>query len=204
MKDPRIIKFLARPFSWSSMSSFAYNREKWYEKYILGIKPEVDSSAMVFGKTVGERLASDPAYLPAVPRLKEYEHKILVKIGKILCVGFLDNFDLEGKCLTEFKTGKLWTQKKAESHGQIDLYVAMIYLKYNIKPEDLTIKLVWMSTEEQPDFSTGFTRNMKPVVFPLKKTMRDSLSMMVTVQKVHKEMQDYILSVPVDNSLAKP
>lgn len=185
-------KFLRRPLSWSSINSFRYDPNEWYEKYING-KRGRDTGPLVFGKNVGERLASEQDFLPDVPRLKEYEHELHVKIGKIDCIGFLDNFDLDNRAFSEFKTGKIWTQDKANKHGQIDMYVAMIYLKYGIKPEDLKISLIWLPTEEQQDFRTDFVKDMKPVIFPIKKTMRDILSFMADVQVIHNEMQDYIL-----------
>ncbi len=191
--DPRVIKFKKRPLSWSSISQFRYDREVWYDKYINGAKQRA-TGPIVFGKNVGERLASEQDFLPEVPRLKEYEHELLVKIGRIECIGFLDNFDLDNRAFSEFKTGKKWTQDKANKHGQIDMYCAMIYLKYNIKPEDLDIKLIWLPTEEQQDFRTDFVKDMKPVIFPVKKTMRDILLFMAEIQVIHKEMLDYIRS----------
>ena len=191
--DPRITKFKKRPLSWSSIFQFRYDPEVWYDKYINGAKQRA-TGPIVFGKNVGERLASELDFLPEVPRLKEYEHELLVKIGRIECIGFLDNFDLDNRAFSEFKTGKKWTQEKANTHGQIDMYAAMIYLKYNIKPEDLDIKLIWLPTEEQQDFRTNFVRDMKPVIFPVKKTMRDILLFMASIQVIHKEMLDYIRS----------
>lgn len=196
--DPRINKFLNRPLSWSSINSFRYDPDEWYEKYINGKKGRT-TGPLVFGKNVGERLATEQDFLPDVPRLKEYEHELSVKIGKIQCIGFLDNFDLDTRAFSEFKTGKSWTQDKANKHGQIDMYAAMIYLKYNIRPEDLRISLIWLPTEEQQDFRTDFVKDMKPVVFPIQKTMHDILSFMAEVQIIHKQMQEYILSKSGDN-----
>ena len=195
--DPQIEKFLKKPLSWSSINSFRYDPNEWYEKYING-KQGKSTGPIVFGKNVGERLATEETFLPNVPRLKEYEHELSVKIGKIPCIGFLDNFDLEAKSFSEFKTGKNWTRQKAESHGQLDMYAAMIYLKYGIKPEDLNISLIWLPTEEQQDFRTDFVKDMKPVIFPIKKTMRDILSFMAEIQVIHKQMQHFILSKSVD------
>ena len=190
--DEKIKKFLKRPLSWSSINSFRYDPDEWYLKYIEG-KRGRDTGPLVFGKNVGERLASEQDFLPEVPRLKEYEHELSVKIGNIQCIGFLDNFDLESKSFAEFKTGKKWTQDKANKHGQIDMYASMIYLKYGIKPEDLNISLIWLPTEAKQDFSTDFVKDMKPVIFPVKKTMRDILFFMAEIQVIHKEMQEYIL-----------
>lgn len=190
--DEKIKKFLNRPLSWSSINSFRYNSNEWYEKYING-KRGRDTAPLVFGKNVGERLATERDFLPEVPRLKEYEHELHVKIGEVDCIGFLDNFDLEAKSFSEFKTGKNWTQDKANKHGQIDMYCAMIYLKYCVKPEDLTISLIWLPTEEHQDFRVGFVKDMRPVIFPIKKTMKEILSFMAEIQVIHKEMQEYIL-----------
>lgn len=197
-------KFLKRPLSWSSISQFRYDPSIWYDKYINGAKQR-PTGPIVFGKNVGERLASEPTFLPEVPRLKEYEHELKVDLGGIQCIGYLDNFDLENRAFAEFKTGKNWTQKKAESHGQIDMYCAMIYLKHGIKPEELDIKLIWLPTEQRL-LKTDFVKDMQPVVFPIKKTMRDILTFMVEVQKTHKEMLEYIetyLQQPVDKDLQK-
>lgn len=193
-KDSRITKFLARPLSWSSISQFRYNKQVWYDRYINDNKGRV-TGPIVFGKNVGERLASEQSFLPEVPRLKEYEHELRVTIGGIHCVGFIDNFDLENRAFSEFKTGKNWTQKKAQEHGQIDMYCAMIYLKYGIKPEELTISLIWLPTEEKQDFRTDFVKDMKPVIFPIKKTMRDVILFMGEIKNIHKEMQEYILGI---------
>ena len=197
-KHPHIKKFLSRPLSWSSINSFQYDKNEWYEKYINGKKGRT-TGPLVFGKNVGERLASEPQFLPGVPRLKEYEHELNVSIGKIPCIGFLDNFDLETKTFSEFKTGKKWTQDKANKHGQLDMYAAMIYLKYGIRPEDLSISLIWLPTEEQQDFRTDFVKDMKPIIFEIRKSMRDILSFMAEVQVIHKEMQEFILSKSGDN-----
>lgn len=195
--NEQLNKWLKKPLSWSSINSFRYDPDEWYEKYING-KRGRDTGPLVFGKNVGERLASEQDFLPEVPRLKEYEHELHVKIGKIDCIGFLDNFDLDNRAFSEFKTGKKWTQDKANNHGQIDMYTAMIYLKYGIKPEDLNISLIWLPTEEQQDFRTDFVKDMKPVIFPVKKTMRDILSFMAEIQIIHVQMQEFILSKTVD------
>ena len=190
--NTKLKKFKKRPLSWSSISQFRYDPEVWYDKYINGAKQRA-TGPIVFGKNVGERLASEQDFLPDVPRLKEYEHELLVKIGRIQCIGYLDNFDLDNRAFSEFKTGKKWTQEKADTHGQIDMYAAMIYLKYGIKPEDLDIKLIWLPTEQRL-LKTDFVRDMKPVIFPVKKTMRDILLFMTEIQVIHKEMLDYIRS----------
>jgi len=189
--DPRIIKFKSRPLSWSSISQFGYNKEIWYDRYIRGNKSR-PTGPILFGKEIDEKFQTDKGFYPEITRLKDFQHELRCKIGKIEMVGFLDNFDLENKSFAELKTGKKWDQERADTHGQLTLYAAMIYLIYGIKPNDLKISLIWMPTEEKQDFTTGFVKDMKPVIFPVKKNMRDILIMMASIENTYKEMLDFI------------
>ena len=175
-----------RPMSWSQLSSFEYDKEQWYKKYILKQKPPV-TQAMMFGKTVGEKLEKDPKYLTQIPRQKtmEYEFEALYQFvfnGKkrsIQLTGFADSFgDLIFR-MEEYKTGKLskpWTQKRADQHGQITMYLFMKWLKEKIPPEKFTCWLHWMPT--QMDEETGAVSFVEPIEkhikhFETKRTMKD-------------------------------
>lgn len=171
-----------RPLSWSAISSFEFDKEKWYRKYILG-EQEEGNQAMKFGKTIGDEYIYERSF--------KREHKLEMIIGGIRIIGFVDAFDLDNKRFIELKTGKSWTKKKAETHGQIDLYCAMIYVQHKIKPEDLEIKLIWLETEESGDFDIGFVKGMKPVIFPIKKTMLDVVNILAKVKRVKSEMEEY-------------
>lgn len=188
----KIKKFLGRPLSWSSIYLFKSDPDKWYDKYFGEVK-ERPSGPAIFGKNVDARIEAETDFLPEVPRLGGFQHKIHVKIGSVDCIGFLDDFSEEQKILIERKTGKKWDFKRANTHGQLTMYASMIYLKYGIRPEDLTIKLIWLPTEQRL-LKTDFIRDMKPVIYPVKKTMRDILSFMAEIQVIHKEMLDYIYS----------
>lgn len=182
-----------RPLSWSQISSFEYDKEQWFKRYILGEKQQ-ETGAMLFGKQIGEKLASDPTFMPEVPRLPVYEYKLTANLGDIPLIGYIDAFDLDNKKLLEFKTGKKWDKKKAQNHGQIDLYCTLLFAMHKIHPKDLDIKLVWMETEESGDFQTNFVKDMKPVIFPIKKDMIDVLNMLRRIKQVRKEMEEYIIS----------
>ena len=197
-----------RALSWSAISSFEYDPEQWFKRYVLNEKSR-ETGAMMFGKEIGEKLASDPKFMPEVPRLPLYEYKLFSTLKYSKCgdirhahipkcyeelslIGYIDAFDLKKKKMLEFKTGKKWDKDKAENHGQIDLYCAMIYSMHKIRPEELDINLVWMATEETGDFTTQFVKDMQPVVFPVKKTIMDVLNMLARVKRVYKEMEDYV------------
>jgi hypothetical protein len=75
-----------RPLSWSAISSFEWNREQWFAKYVTGEKP-VDTPELIFGKEVDERLQEDPTFLPEIVRYEELQFKMECKLGKYALIG---------------------------------------------------------------------------------------------------------------------
>lgn len=148
---------------------------------------------MRFGKQMGEKLAADRNFMPEVPRLPIAEYKLEAKIDSIPLIGFIDFYDPKTHQLIELKTGKKWSQEKVDQHGQLDMYVALLYLMDKVKPEQVEIRLVWLETQEQGNFETGFVKDIKPVVFKTKRTMKDVLNMMLRIKKVVREMEEYVI-----------
>lgn len=180
-----------RPLSWSQISCFEWDKNLWFSRYILKEKQE-SSSAMEFGKAIGVSLAGNPDFMPEVPRLPIFEYKLEAVVSGIPLIGFIDALDLDTKQLIEFKTGKSWTKKKADTHGQLDLYIAMLYIMHKIKPEEFDIRLIWLETVETGNFATEFVPNMKPVIFKVKKTMLDVVNILAKVKRIRKEMEEYL------------
>jgi hypothetical protein len=172
-----------RAFSWSQIASWEYDPEQWFERYVIGKKQE-ESSAMAFGKLIGEQYPYEPTFVR--------EYKIQSRLGDIRLIGYIDAFDLKNQKLIELKTGRNWDLKKAQNHGQLDLYCAMLFAQHKIHPADLDIKLVWLATEEDGDFSTKFIKDMKPVIFPIKKSMVDVLNMLARVKRTYAQMLQYV------------
>jgi len=194
----RIKKWKERALSWSQISSFEYDPEQWFQGYFMEQK-SAENAEMKFGKYVGEKLASDPKYLPFVPRLSKFEHEFRVVFGKIPLVGFADSFcALERKKLYEYKTGvKKWDQKRADTHGQIDMYLLMHYITTKIRPEEVACKLVWLPTKrsESGDFEVTISF-IEPIednhkVFNTKRTMKDILAFGSRINSVYKKMEEY-------------
>lgn len=190
MEFPHTIK---RPLSWSAISSFQYDPESWYKKYCLGEK-DIETKEMKLGKFVGDKLASDLNYLPQVPRLDTYEHKLMVFFNKMYLVGYMDAFcNKTKKIMYEYKTGKkAWDQKRADTHGQIDMYLLMHYITTKIPPEEMEVKLVWLPTREDGDFTIQLVEPCIPQIFTTKRTMTDILNFGAYINKTVKEMEDYI------------
>ena len=189
-----------RAFSWSQITSFDYSPEQWFKRYFMADEEFIETEEMRFGKIIGERLASDPKFLPEVPRLSKFEHPFNVMFGKIPLVGYADSFcDKTNKKLYEYKTGvKKWDQKRADEHGQIDMYLLMNYITNKIRPEEMQVKLVWLPTKRKEDgdfkVTIDFVDGMKPQIFSTKRTMQDILNFGARLNRVHKEMEDYAKS----------
>jgi hypothetical protein len=199
LKQAQLKKFRARPFSWSQFSSFRdYDKEEWYNNYILGVKAP-PNARMTFGSLVGKRIEKDLSYIPQLPRhIMEYEMTATLKDahGDFSLVGYADSYNPETKELDEFKTGGVssWNKKKVESHDQLTFYALLLYLRNEAKPEDLTIRLHHMLTEEKGDFSIGFAKPFTLTTYTTRRTTRKVLMFASEILRLREEMEQYILA----------
>ena len=189
-----------RPLSWTSISLFnceysPKGKEEWYNKYILR-QPTRETAEMVFGKLMADSIENGSPLAP-VTTYDTIEHKLQGTFGGIPLVGYMDTFDLKTKSrFREFKTGtKPWTQSRADKHGQIDMYLFMIYLLYGIKPEDVTVHLDWVPTvrTENGDFKVDiqFVQPIEIHSFETKRTSEQVLLFASSLKKTWAEMQRF-------------
>lgn len=198
-KQAQLKKFRARPFSWSQFSSFRdYDKEEWYNNYILGIKAP-PNARMTFGSLVGKRIEKDPSYIPQLPRnIMEYEMTATLKDkhGDFSLIGYADSYNPETKELDEFKTSSPtgWTQKKVDFHDQLTYYALLLYLRDKVKPEHLTIRLHHMHTCEDGSFNITFCKPFTLDTYTTKRTTRQVLMFASEILRVREEMELYILN----------
>lgn len=183
-----------RPLSWSQISCFLYDRDEWYERYVLCVRAEPNKE-MIFGSKIGKRLETEPSFLPQIVRHGKMEHEFKVKFGNIFLIGYADTFcPFTFKKLGEYKTGKKpWTQKRVDDHGQIDMYLLMNLIQHKVKPEEVEIDLWWMPTVELGDFSIEFVQDIEKKIkrFSTKRTTRQVLDFGMKINKIFKEMEEY-------------
>lgn len=204
-----------RDLSWSQMSSFKWRPEDWYQKYVIHGKctregddgtpafcfiagcfheecPVIATSPeMIFGKEVGERLASDPTYLPEVPRLPIFEHKLKFDFQGINLVGFIDALCLEEKKIKEYKTGrKKWDKKRADEHGQINFYLLGLYITEKIKPEEFDSHIHWMPTHIH-EGKVAFIEPFSVQTFRANRTMADIMRFGQEIIDTRAKMLEY-------------
>lgn len=182
-----------RPLSWSAISSFEYSKDDFYSKYVLGEKTDPNSK-MLFGNEVGGRLATEPNFLPEIPRYEIYEQKLAGKIDDIHLIGYLDNFCPETKNFHEFKTSSSktrWTQEKAQEHGQIMFYKFLIYQNYGIDPSTIKCNLFYIPVEEAGDFSMKLSN--EPIqCFEVIHSVTDIIKFGNYIKKIWQKMQDFV------------
>lgn len=185
-----VLKLKSKPLSWSSLSSWDYDKNQWARKYLDGIS-DPPNSQMLFGNEIGNKIANDPTFLPEVLRYKQFEKGLGGKIGDIELIGFLDSFCPKHKYFKEYKTSsntKRWTKKTTNEHGQLDFYYLLIWLNYSVAPENIDCELFYIPVEEGQDFRMKLSD--APIQsFKVKKTVLDILKFGKFIQKTYKEME---------------
>ena len=216
----KIYDWKDRPLSWSAISSFEWDPEQWYQRYVVhgACKRATDttpaycmitlcndpdcpaiktSPEMIFGSTIGKKLETDPKFLPQVPRHSKMEHEFKCPFKGVRAglVGYADSFcRITDKKLAEYKTGKkAWDQLRADLHGQLTMYLLMNYILKKIRPEDVEIMLIWMPTKDNGDFSISFIEPIEKhiKIFYTKRTMMDILQFGKRINTVYAAMEKY-------------
>lgn len=190
------LDFNKRPLSPSCMMSFLYDKEKWYQSYVLGKRES--SPEMDFGNMVDDRIQKDPTFIPDLPRYPLMQEKMTIAFNGIKLVGKFDGLDLDNFILADYKTGvKKWDKKRTKETIQLTFYLFLIYVTKKIPPEKFTCKIHWLPTKKQDiGFSTEISFRDDPVVpitFETKKTMSDLLKFGKFIKNTINEMEKYVL-----------
>ncbi len=181
---------LKRPLSWSSLSSFEWNREEWYTSYLLGIRSQ--SKEMDYGKVVDLRIQNDPKFLPTLPRYALMQYKMVIDFAGIPLIGLPDGLDLDSHLLADYKTGKkVWDQKRADETGQLTMYLLLLFITHKIPPEKFRCFIHWLPTQENGDFTISFAQPVVPVRIQTRRTMVDILNFGARINRVYAEMETY-------------
>lgn len=216
MKPKQFDRDLHTELAWptlsaSSLNAFTFSsrdkspeqaKEEWYKSYVLGhrLDETTEPGQIIAGKKIGEVLASDPNYLPEVPRPEIYEFTVpKIKFNNIYLTGHMDGFSLSINDLLEYKTSQsktYWNQKSVDENKQLSFYCLLLLHKFKIRPEDVKIRLVYIPVKETGTFEV--VRSDDPIkIFTTSRTTLDIIKFGVYVQKVYREMEDYVkASIP--------
>lgn len=179
--------------SWSSMNAFLeYDKNTWYQSYVLGNRTQ-PNSAMLGGIYVGEKIVSDPTFLPEIDRPEIFEHNLSGRIGNIKITGHLDGWTRNPPEIKEFKTStnkNRWNQKLVDTWGQLDFYCLLVYMNYKIKPEDIKLSLTSIPMVETGHFE--LVQKGSPTIFYTKRTLVDIANFGVLIKQTHAQMLLFI------------
>jgi len=189
--------FKLRPLSWSAISSFKFNKEVWYSKYVLG-ETTLPNDEMKFGSMIGKRLETEKKFLPMIKRHNKMEYQFKVNFNGIEMVGYADSFCTKtNKKLCEYKTGKnVWNKKRADEHGQITMYLLMNYIQNKVIPDEVEVELFWMPTKKSNKGLQRIITFVEPIEkhirsFKTKRSMNDVLKFGNEIVSVYKEMEEF-------------
>lgn len=179
--------------SYSQMNSWKWSQKKYKETYFEG-KPYPTNPAMIFGKDFSEimddKKKTDDVIIQGVvslmPRYDTSEKEIRESIEGIKLLGYLDSYCSKTHDLYEYKTGKTpWTQYRVDEADQLTFYSMLVYLKYKVIPEN--ISLIWAETEIDDD-KVRFTGNVKR--FETSRELADVLNMLARTKTVAREISE--------------
>lgn len=179
-----------RPYSWSQHSSFKFDKMQWLERYIIG-KKSPPNLVMEFGSVFGKSVENGEPMMP-VDTLSHFEYKLECELDGFQLIGYIDSYEPHTK-LREYKTGQaLWTQKKADDHGQLTMYALMLNMIHQVRPEDIEMWLQWVPTCEQEDETWGFAPDAEVHTFKTKRTMRDIMKFTTEIKESRAAMNSFI------------
>lgn len=181
--------------SWSQISLFECSKKDYIKQYIYGEKwngNKYTELGKKFAEAVEKNKSNDPiisfliSSLPKYPQ-REYEMKTPITINKkhITLFSKVDGIDVQNKSLGEYKTGKLWTQERADKHEQLLFYHLVYYLMYNTMLDN--IHLYWVETKEENN-EIGLTGKFD--IFEVKHTKIDLLNYKLKVKKLIKGIME--------------
>ena len=154
---------------------------------------EWTNPAMQIGIRMAEMLESDEPqwdpmlehYRNILPKYPHREFAITQEFAGIKFAGKLDGWDPKTMTIGEYKTGVSWSQKRADTHRQLDFYQFLILVLYGNLAE--RIRLHWMPTK----FNVGTMLpelTGKVQTFETMRTKQDAMRMAADAIKARAEI----------------
>ena len=176
--------------SYSRLNS--YEDGRYYKEYILGIK--LKSKYMDFGSYVHrelEKKETDDIMISSLkclfPKYQQAEQKMYAELEKIKLFSIIDVFSEESKAFGDYKTGKNWTQSKADKSDQITFYCLVIFRNFGYIPKT---RIHWLETSEDENGNVYLTGHAE--TFETTRTIKDILLMAGRIKKADKGIKQLI------------
>lgn len=141
--------------SWSAFSTWLSSKEQYRSRYYYEERPSFQTPETMFGNHIGKKLEDGDPEVGHIEQYSHPEHRILVTVGGVKLLGYLDSFDPKKNRFLEYKTSHknkkgehYWNAVKVAKHQQLDFYSLLIQKKYGSVQNQC--KLIYMETEETP------------------------------------------------------
>jgi hypothetical protein len=157
-------RFHPRPYlSWSQLNLYEKDPEDYRQTYILG-QPRPPNEPMQLGLQFATEMETRKGqlfeyariWLPTYPK-REYTLEVTCDACPLLAK--LDGYDPQQRHIGEYKTGKLWSQRRVDQDGQLTFYAYVHYLKFNTIPAQ--IALHWVQTGRNADDELTITGKLE-------------------------------------------
>jgi len=199
-------RFLNRPLSHSQLSAWEYSPEQWYRSYILNERTP-PNLCMSFGAHIGDLLGTKDTPIPELRHQGIKEYTVAGEVEGIKMIGHIDGWDDDNLTLHENKTTDnptRWTQRKANSHTQIDMYLLLLLQQDGIPPESVTCYLHDIRTR-QVGLGYQLPDPVEHTSYLIRTKTIDNLDayteyLLATVEKMH----EYILEREQQEALSTP
>lgn len=185
---PRVNKKYYPPYiSWSRLSLYERSPQEYERVYLLGegrTSPQMElGSRIAKALETGESEDGDELFLNIIfPKEPLREFKIEAELDGIPLVGVLDAFNSKQLRVREYKTGKNWTQRMVDEHGQLTFYALLVYLKHKQLPKEIVLN--WAETTIDEDGNVKLTGRTEE--FTTERKMSDVFSMCTRIRKAYE------------------
>lgn len=152
--------------SWSAFSKWKGSKEQYRMGYYFAERPSFQTAETMFGNHIGDKLENKHPDVDHIEQYSKPEQRILVTVGGVKLLGYLDSFDPKKNRFLEYKTGHknkkgahYWNAVKVAKHKQLDFYSLLIHKKFGKVQNQC--KLIYMETEESVIIYKG--RKLEPM-----------------------------------------
>lgn len=168
---------LPRPYiSWAALSCWEKSPKDFKRHYFFGEQIVFMNKYIKFGKMLADALETGETpnneslrkVIPLIPKFQYVEKRIIGNSPIYPVLAKMDGFDDKTKeKIHEVKSGKLWTQKRVDNHGQLTHYSYTVWIARKVLAD---IDLHWVETKEEGGriVATG-----KVVTFHTTRTIED-------------------------------
>lgn len=209
MKNVAKLNLPKKSLSWSQISKWlkSSTHRDYIRYYMFGDKTFFENDYLLFGSYISDLMENyhvlDIAKQPQIVQdvisqldvLDVPEMELTIDYDNFSVIGYADDATKDARKIREWKTGKLWDQKKVDAHGQLDTYASSVHKKYGYIPEIVLSSMETKPVEESVvkykdrDLKVSFTgevRHFERVV-----TMDDINKIDKIYKETAQEISDY-------------